>query len=270
MGWLPDGRSGCRRRWRPPTSSPASTTPTTSPPCGGPRRRSRSTRRTGRRFHIGAHGNPVYREVFSPPRDLGRRLHAGGAADRAGRRGALPGRRHASRPARPRQRLLLPERPGARPARLAGPGAREHPLHRYRRASRGRRAGRLPRRPAGLHAVSLHEAGRWPFTGAVADRAGGHARNLPVPAGFNDSEMLWLLHQAILPMSGTCGRRRSCCRPAPTRWRRTRCRAWRCPTTRIGRVVRALMGLAPRLIVLGGGGYNPWSVGRCWAASGRC
>ncbi|MFC7693610.1 hypothetical protein ACFQY5_32815 [Paeniroseomonas aquatica] len=29
--------------------------------------------------------------------------------------------------------------------------------------------------------------------------------------------------------------------------------------------MRALMGLAPRLVVLGGGGYNPWSVGRCWA-----
>ena len=26
-----------------------------------------------------------------------------------------------------------------------------------------------------------------------------------------------------------------------------------------------MMGLAPRLLVLGGGGYNPWSVGRCWA-----
>ena len=23
--------------------------------------------------------------------------------------------------------------------------------------------------------------------------------------------------------------------------------------------------MAPRFIVLGGGGYNPWSVGRCWA-----
>ena len=25
------------------------------------------------------------------------------------------------------------------------------------------------------------------------------------------------------------------------------------------------MPLAPRLLVLGGGGYNPWAVGRCWA-----
>ncbi|MBI3452471.1 MAG: hypothetical protein HY057_06505 [Rhodospirillales bacterium] len=25
------------------------------------------------------------------------------------------------------------------------------------------------------------------------------------------------------------------------------------------------MELAPRLLVLGGGGYNPWAVARCWA-----
>jgi len=29
-------------------------------------------------------------------------------------------------------------------------------------------------------------------------------------------------------------------------------------------VVAALKPLAPRFLVLGGGGYNPWSVGRCW------
>jgi acetoin utilization deacetylase AcuC-like enzyme len=30
-------------------------------------------------------------------------------------------------------------------------------------------------------------------------------------------------------------------------------------------VVRALMQRTSRLVVLGGGGYNPWTVGRCWA-----
>ena len=29
--------------------------------------------------------------------------------------------------------------------------------------------------------------------------------------------------------------------------------------------MRAVRHLAPRLIVTGGGGYNPWSVARCWA-----
>ena len=44
------------------------------------------------------------------------------------------------------------------------------------------------------------------------------------------------------------------------------------PMTKLSLSNRALLGavaavreLAPRLLVLGGGGYNPWSVGRCWA-----
>ena len=32
--------------------------------------------------------------------------------------------------------------------------------------------------------ISLHEAGRWPFTGAADDRAGGAARNFPLPRGL--------------------------------------------------------------------------------------
>ena len=31
-------------------------------------------------------------------------------------------------------------------------------------------------------------------------------------------------------------------------------------------VLAAIRPLAPRLMLLGGGGYNPWSVGRCWTA----
>jgi acetoin utilization protein AcuC len=30
--------------------------------------------------------------------------------------------------------------------------------------------------------------------------------------------------------------------------------------------ITALRPLAPRMLVLGGGGYNPWSVGRLWTA----
>ena len=48
--------------------------------------------------------------------------------------------------------------------------------------------------------ISVHEAGRWPFTGRAADRAGGAARNLPVPQGLNDTEMRWLMQGAVLPL----------------------------------------------------------------------
>ena len=50
-----------------------------------------------------------------------------------------------------------------------------------------------------------------------------------------------------------------------TRWRRIRFRASPARAARISpHVLRALMRLAPRLLLLGGGGYNPWSVGRLW------
>jgi acetoin utilization protein AcuC len=113
--------------------------------------------------------------------------------------------------------------------------------------------------------ISIHEADRWPRTGQVRDRAGGDARNLPVPAGFNDSEMRFLMEEAVLPLIAR---------------RRPQAIMLQCgadgleedPLARLGlsnrahwEVVRAVRGLAPALVVTGGGGYNPYTVGRCWA-----
>ncbi|HST75170.1 MAG TPA: acetoin utilization protein AcuC [Acetobacteraceae bacterium] len=113
--------------------------------------------------------------------------------------------------------------------------------------------------------ISVHEDGRWPFTGAAEDRAGGAARNFPVPPGCNDSELDWLMRHAILPL---------------VRTRRPQAIMLQCgadaleedPLAKLSlsnnahwAVARAMRGLAPRLVVLGGGGYNPWTVGRCWA-----
>ena len=114
--------------------------------------------------------------------------------------------------------------------------------------------------------ISLHESGRWPFTGAASDRAGGAARNFPLPRETNDSEYLFLLKHAVLPLirahlpqaimlqAGADGLAED-------------------PLARLSlsnnihiALAAALPALAPRLIVLGGGGYNPWTTGRSWAA----
>ena len=47
--------------------------------------------------------------------------------------------------------------------------------------------------------ISVHERDRWPHTGTIADQ-GPSWRNLPVPAGFNDSELAFLLDEALLPI----------------------------------------------------------------------
>lgn len=47
--------------------------------------------------------------------------------------------------------------------------------------------------------ISVHEAGCWPFTGTESAPDRGVV-NFPVPPGFNDSEMAFLLEDFILPL----------------------------------------------------------------------
>jgi acetoin utilization protein AcuC len=113
--------------------------------------------------------------------------------------------------------------------------------------------------------VSVHEAGRWPGTGMESVvGVGGMARNLPVPAGFNDSEMALAVDAAILPLVQghapealliQCGCDGLADDPQS---------GLELSNRAIWRAVGALKGLAPRVLVLGGGGYNPWAVARCW------
>lgn len=113
--------------------------------------------------------------------------------------------------------------------------------------------------------VSIHEHGRWPKTGALHDRAGGTARNLPVPPGLNDSELALLVERAVVPLvqgfvpdalviqTGADG-----LADDPQAKLELSNRA-------LWDAVAALRPTAPRVLVVGGGGYNPWSVARAWA-----
>jgi acetoin utilization protein AcuC len=113
--------------------------------------------------------------------------------------------------------------------------------------------------------ISVHEEKRWPFTGALTDDGGGNVLNLPVPRGLNDSEMAEIRERLILPaVAGfapdavvlQCGA--DAVEEDPlSRLALSNNAHWA--------VLRGIMALAPpRLLVLGGGGYNPWSVGRLW------
>jgi len=113
--------------------------------------------------------------------------------------------------------------------------------------------------------VSIHEANRWPHTGALDDRGGGRSRNLPVPRGFNDSELDWLMGQAVLPLAKrfnpqavviTCGADALAGDPL-SKLELSNRGLWD--------AVERLVDVAPRTVVLGGGGYNPWTVVRCWS-----
>ena len=112
--------------------------------------------------------------------------------------------------------------------------------------------------------ISIHEENRWPRTGALMDVGAGQVFNLPVPAGVNDSDMALIRDRLILPaIAGfrpdaivlQCGAD-ALLEDPQSRMALSNNAHWA--------IVRVLMGTAPRYVVLGGGGYNPWSVGRCW------
>jgi acetoin utilization protein AcuC len=113
--------------------------------------------------------------------------------------------------------------------------------------------------------ISVHEERRWPFTGALHDTAGGSAFNLPVPRGFNDTEMRAALHELIL-------HRVAAFAPEALVLQCGADAVEEDPLSRLSLsnnahwgIVAALAPMAPRYLVLGGGGYNPWTVGRLWA-----
>ncbi len=111
--------------------------------------------------------------------------------------------------------------------------------------------------------ISIHEHGRWPGTGLDSD-PGNNRYNFPVPEGFNDAEFDYLLDAAVLPLIAGF-------RPDAIVLQAGADSLDDDPMSRLAlsngchwRTVRHLKTLAPRLLVLGGGGYNPYAVGRCW------
>jgi len=113
--------------------------------------------------------------------------------------------------------------------------------------------------------ISVHEENRWPRTGALDARGCGNVFNLPVPRGFHDAEMAEIVTRLIEPQVARF-------RPDAVVLQCGADAVTEDPLSRLALsnnahvdVLKALRPLSPRLLVLGGGGYNPWSVGRLWS-----
>jgi acetoin utilization protein AcuC len=112
--------------------------------------------------------------------------------------------------------------------------------------------------------VSIHEQNRWPFSGTRSHPHAG-AYNFSVPPKINDSEFDYLVQNALLPMADTsdvdalvicCGA--DCLAGDPlSNMQLSNVALWD--------AVMQLIGLGKPTVVLGGGGYNPWTVTRYWA-----
>jgi acetoin utilization protein AcuC len=216
------------------------------------------------RYRIGADGNPVYREIFRRPATsaggaiLAARLttgggvvHAPGGGTHHGRRGRASGFCYLNDPV-----LLM----------LAWLDAGlDSIVYLDIDAHHGDGVQDAFHDDERVFTISIHEAGRWPFTGLADDRAGGAARNFPVPRGFNDTEFRTLIEQAALPLIRARQPQAILLQAGADSLEEDPLARLALSNNAHHDVAAALVPLAPGLVVVGGGGYNPYAVGRCWA-----
>ncbi len=112
--------------------------------------------------------------------------------------------------------------------------------------------------------VSIHDGNRWPYSGTKSHPHAG-AYNFPVPRGLNDSEFHYIMENAVLPIARAievdalvicCGA--DCLAGDPLSYMEL-------SNVALWDSVDELVALGVPTIVLGGGGYNPWTVTRYWA-----
>jgi len=113
--------------------------------------------------------------------------------------------------------------------------------------------------------ISLHEADRWPGSGPTGTSAGGRIVNVMLPRRFGDARYRMLAEAVLFP--------------ALERWRPDAVVVTLGadtlagdPLSSVGLFNHTLWDLTERIIagvpvavVLGGGGYNPWTAARLWA-----
>ncbi|MFU8864751.1 MAG: acetoin utilization protein AcuC [Rhodobacterales bacterium] len=215
------------------------------------------------RHNIGTHANPVFGEVFRrPATSAGGALLAGELLAKPGVVYAPAGGTHHGMPDHangfcyfndPVLAILSLRRQGLR--RIAYVDIDAHHCDGVDHAFRN---------DAEVLLVSTHEENRWPRTGALRDEGAGNVFNLPLPKDLNDTEMMLVQEHLIVPVVARfapdaivlqCGAD-SLADDPQSRLALSNGALWS--------VVAALRPLSARYLVLGGGGYNPWSVGRAW------
>jgi acetoin utilization protein AcuC len=112
--------------------------------------------------------------------------------------------------------------------------------------------------------ISVHQAGAWPRTGTASRPADG-VWNFPLPHHTNDSEFSLLIDEVILPLIAAHHTEAIFFLPGADALGDDPVGKFSLSNNAIWHALRVVRPLAPRLIVGGGGGYNPYALARCWA-----
>ena len=115
-----------------------------------------------------------------------------------------------------------------------------------------------------LFVVSTHERKRWPFTGGLDENIPDRFLNVPLPSHCNDSEFMFVFEKLVLPLLDRF-------QPEALIIQGGADALVEDPMSRlclsnqvIFKILSILLGSSQRVLMTGGGGYNPWTVARLW------
>ena len=115
-----------------------------------------------------------------------------------------------------------------------------------------------------LFVVSTHERKRWPFTGGLDENIPDRFLNVPLPSHCNDTEFMFVFEKLVLPLLDRF-------QPEALIIQGGADAIVEDPMSRlclsnqvIFKILSILLGSSQRVLLTGGGGYNPWTVARLW------
>ena len=115
-----------------------------------------------------------------------------------------------------------------------------------------------------LFVVSTHERKRWPFTGGLDENIPDRFLNVPLPSHCNDTEFMFVFEKLVLPLLDRF-------QPEALIIQGGADALVEDPMSRlclsnqvIFKILSILLRFSQRVLLTGGGGYNPWTVARLW------
>lgn len=116
-----------------------------------------------------------------------------------------------------------------------------------------------------LRLFSVHEENRWPRTGQPGDQGGGQARNFTLARGAGADRLLAVMRDHILPGLTGFDPEILVIQAGADGLRDDPQSGLRYSITGYWQAVRLLLGLGRPVLLLGGGGYNPFATARAWS-----
>jgi acetoin utilization protein AcuC len=115
-----------------------------------------------------------------------------------------------------------------------------------------------------LFIVSTHEDKRWPFTGGIDENLADRFLNIPLPSRCNDTEYMFVFEKLVSPLLERFQPEVLIIQGGADALEDDPMSRLSLSNQVLWKILDTLLGYSQRVILTGGGGYNPWTVSRLW------